>query len=102
MKCPDCGTHEISIERTCHNSKCASYAESRTIYRGWREGLQPGEFIALPPGEGSPPVALVQFIEGLEASTGRTFTEAELRAAAHALTVKADRLACTRPQFRGA
>lgn len=37
---------------------------------------------------------LVQFIDGLLASLGREPTEGELRAAAHALTVRADRIAC--------
>lgn len=45
---------------------------------------------------GAPFVALVQFIDGLLASLGREPTEAELRAAAHALTVRADRIACAR------
>jgi hypothetical protein len=40
-------------------------------------------------------VALVQFIDGLLVQLGRDPTEAELRAAAHALTVRADKLACS-------
>jgi len=43
-------------------------------------------------------VALVQFLEGLLSTWGREPTEQELRAAAHALTVRADRIACARTQ----
>lgn len=50
----------------------------------------------------SQPVALVQFLEGLLAQLGREPNEKELRAAAHMLTVRADRLAVARPQYRGA
>ena len=49
------------------------------------------------------PVALVQFLEGLLSTWGRPPTEQELRAAAHALTVRADRIACARtPESDGA
>lgn len=34
--CPKCGTHEISLERTCHNSSCASYAQAVTVHEGWK------------------------------------------------------------------
>lgn len=40
------------------------------------------------------PPALAQFIDGLLASLGHEPTKPELRAAAHALTVRADRIAC--------
>lgn len=49
----------------------------------------------------SPP-ALTQVLDGLLASLGREPTEAELRAAAHSLTVRADRIALARPAYRGA
>lgn len=39
-------------------------------------------------------VALVQYLDGMLLQLGREPNEAELRAAAHALTVRADRLAC--------
>lgn len=46
--------------------------------------------------------ALTQVLDGLLASLGREPTEAELRAAAHSLTVRADRIAMARPAYRGA
>ena len=33
--CPACGTHEVSVEVTCHNSACAQYAVATTVYQGW-------------------------------------------------------------------
>lgn len=48
---------------------------------------------AVGPAAGFKPAALVQFLEGLIRSFGREPTEQELRAAAHALTVHADRIA---------
>jgi hypothetical protein len=33
--CPHCGTNEIDLVRTCHNSACNSYACGETVYRGW-------------------------------------------------------------------
>lgn len=34
--CPCCGTHEVSVERTCHNSDCELYAQGVTMCEGWR------------------------------------------------------------------
>lgn len=33
--CPHCGTHEIELDRTCHNSSCSAYAQAESVYRGW-------------------------------------------------------------------
>lgn len=38
MNCPTCGTHEVSLERTCHNSACSAYAREETVYEGWKPG----------------------------------------------------------------
>jgi predicted RNA-binding Zn-ribbon protein involved in translation (DUF1610 family) len=35
--CPTCGTHEVELSRTCHNSACASYAAPATTYEGWKQ-----------------------------------------------------------------
>lgn len=35
--CPTCGTHEVSFERICHNSKCDDYGRQHTTYEGWRK-----------------------------------------------------------------
>lgn len=34
--CPHCGTHEVSLERTCHNSSCLEYAYAKTVHEGWK------------------------------------------------------------------
>lgn len=34
--CPTCGTPEVELTMTCHNSACAEYAKERTVYEGWR------------------------------------------------------------------
>lgn len=34
--CPKCGTHEVSLQRSCHNSACDDYANDVTVYEGWR------------------------------------------------------------------
>jgi hypothetical protein len=34
--CPHCGTHEVSMDRTCHNSACEAYARAETTYEGWK------------------------------------------------------------------
>ena len=34
--CPTCGTHEVSVEVTCHNSACSAYASGITVYEGWK------------------------------------------------------------------
>lgn len=39
--CPECGTHEIELTRTCHNSACSGYAQSFTIFEGWKEAAIP-------------------------------------------------------------
>lgn len=46
----------------------------------------------------TPTPALVSFLEGLLRQLGREPTEAELRAAAHWLTVRADRAAAHLPK----
>lgn len=35
-ECPQCGTHEVSLERTCHNSACQGYGRAVTVHEGWR------------------------------------------------------------------
>jgi hypothetical protein len=34
--CPQCGTHEVALTLECHNSACAAYAETLTVYTGWK------------------------------------------------------------------
>lgn len=34
--CPECGTHEISFTRLCHNSGCKNYATEIVVYEGWK------------------------------------------------------------------
>lgn len=41
QKCPHCGTNQVSLERTCHNSACSAYARAETVYEGWRDGGNP-------------------------------------------------------------
>lgn len=36
-RCDLCGTKDVSLEITCHNSDCASYGNAHTIYEGWRD-----------------------------------------------------------------
>ena len=36
VQCPTCGTHEVSLERTCHNSTCSAYGVAATVYEGWK------------------------------------------------------------------
>lgn len=33
--CDCCGTHEVSLDSTCHNVACNLYADPVTIYKGW-------------------------------------------------------------------
>jgi hypothetical protein len=40
MTCPYCGTHEVALLLECHNSACAGYAESLTVYTGWQAGAK--------------------------------------------------------------
>lgn len=35
--CPTCGTHEVELQRVCHNSDCADYAKEISIYQGWNK-----------------------------------------------------------------
>ncbi len=37
FSCPHCGTHEVSLERTCHNSSCLEYAYAKTVHEGWKD-----------------------------------------------------------------
>lgn len=54
-RCPCCGTHEVSLERTCHNSSCEKYADAETIHEGWKTSppapvsVAPFKLISLPP-----------------------------------------------------
>lgn len=41
VHCPVCGTHEISLTRTCHNSACSEYAAETTVHEGWKNPPQP-------------------------------------------------------------
>lgn len=34
--CPERGLPDVSVELTCHNSKCVAYAHEVTVYEGWR------------------------------------------------------------------
>lgn len=34
--CPDCGTHEVSIHKVCHNSACSKYGAEVTVHEGWK------------------------------------------------------------------
>lgn len=84
--CPQCFASGVMRERRPDgNDRCASghTYPSRT---------------AVPVGTLAPPkpAALVSLLDGLLASMGREPTEAELRAAAHMLTVRADKLAAGR------
>lgn len=60
----------------------------------WAAARRVAAGTAAPAAPAGPHVALVQFIEGLLLQLGRQPTQDELRAAAHALTVRADRIAC--------
>lgn len=40
LRCPSCGTHEISLMTACHNSACSEYGGESTVYEGWKK--QPG------------------------------------------------------------
>lgn len=64
--------------------------------QGWKPIVGPKRRAAREAAPAGPHVALVQFIEGLLLQLGREPTQDELRAAAHALTVRADRIACVR------
>lgn len=35
--CASCGTHEVSLDQTCHNSSCELYASEISRYRGWEK-----------------------------------------------------------------
>jgi hypothetical protein len=37
--CEDCGTGEVDLTRTCHNSACGHYAQGTTVYEGWDAAL---------------------------------------------------------------
>ena len=33
--CNKCGTTDVSISQSCHNSACSQYAKEQTLYEGW-------------------------------------------------------------------
>lgn len=76
--------------------EAAWIAQRDQQWRLWAQDLAIGA--AVGPARDFKPVALIQFLEGLLSTWGRPPTEHELRAAAHALTVRADRIACARTQ----
>lgn len=76
----------LEAEADYNRRKPAAWATARRVAAG----------APAPATTAAPGVALVQFLDGLLLQLGREPTEAELRAAAHALTVRADRIACSR------
>lgn len=38
-RCEDCGTGEVELTRTCHNSSCGHYAQEASVYKGWDAAL---------------------------------------------------------------
>lgn len=39
-RCPHCGTHEVELTRTCHNSSCSAYASEESVYKGWERPIR--------------------------------------------------------------
>lgn len=41
LHCKKCGTIEVALTQTCHNSACTEYAGERTVYEGWAQPPAP-------------------------------------------------------------
>jgi hypothetical protein len=36
LRCHKCQQADVSMEVTCHNSRCNEYAKANTVYEGWK------------------------------------------------------------------
>ena len=37
LKCSCCGLTDTAIQKVCHNSDCAEYAQEEELFNGWEE-----------------------------------------------------------------